>query len=175
VQVSRGLMHLIKRYFRFSRYVSHCSIYTKAVCPILTLRLTVERKVIRILRDQHMSQQPRACESAIMGRAGAGACTIVSQALQLSFGRTWRRTLTPCFIATRATEEPASRASSTISRRSSALRRRRREETDSPPPSSASAINTSSRRQTTPYTRPTPHAYNSPLRIVHTPRSFWAQ
>ena len=66
---------------------------------------------------------------------------------------------TPCFIATRATEEPASSVSSTISRRSSALRLRRGDRNDNPPVRAASDMKPSSRNPSTLYTRPTPRAY----------------
>jgi hypothetical protein len=68
---------------------------------------------------------------------------------------------TPCFIATRATEEPASSVSSTINRRSSALRLRRGDANDNPPARVASDMMPSSRNPSSLYTRPRPRAYLS--------------
>jgi hypothetical protein len=66
---------------------------------------------------------------------------------------------TPCFIATRATEEPAPSVSSTINRRSSALRLRRGDANDKPTARVASDMMPSSRNRSALYTRPTPCAY----------------
>ena len=52
------------------------------------LRLPIERLMIGILRDQHMREQTGPASPRSIGRDGAGACTIRSQASQLSFGRT---------------------------------------------------------------------------------------
>ena len=49
--------------------------------------LAVQRRVVTILRDQHMRDQARPRPPRSIGSDGMGACTIVSHDRQLSFGR----------------------------------------------------------------------------------------
>ena len=50
--------------------------------------------MITVLRGENVGEQSRAGQAALdRTRLGAGACTITSQPVQLSLGRTWRITL----------------------------------------------------------------------------------
>jgi hypothetical protein len=74
MQLARGHHVIANRFDQRSQQLAGCadssgqsrSVEVHALAGV-DLRLPVKRKVVRILRDQPMSQQPRACKATIHG------------------------------------------------------------------------------------------------------------
>ncbi len=111
------------------------------------------------LHDARASQRQFLSHPDRQQRYPARRCSQPAGLISRFHPNTWFA-LPPCLRATRATDAPGPRASSTINRRSSALRRRRRRVTAPLTPSSISTMQISSSQPQHVYMRPRPDAYS---------------